>query len=300
MPEIPDLECYRLALTERIEGSTLRGIRLASPFVLRSVAPSIDDVIGAVVTKIRRMGKRLVVGLSQDDRSEARYIVFHLMIAGRLRWYDAGKKIPARYGLMAFDFDVGTLGLTEAGKKHRASVHLIEGADNLMALHPGGRELTDLSLSDFIEALTRENHTVKRSLTDQRFLGGIGNAYSDEILHQARISPMRQVKYLTDEDWQQLYIACNDRLDFFTHLLNEKRRGKFPEKVTAFVPEMAVHGQYGNPCPECGHPVQRIRYADNECNYCAHCQNEDRLLADRGLSRLLKQDWPRRLEDLEQ
>lgn len=295
MPELPDLTVYLEALQARIGGHAIQGIRVASPFILRTVTPGIDAFVGKTVTGFRRMGKRLVLEVEEEH-----FIVIHLMIAGRLRFYKTGAKMPARLGLIAFDFDTGSLILTEAGQKRRASVHLVSGQQDLQALNPGGAEIFDISQTEFVSALTRENHTLKRSLTDQRFIAGIGNAYSDEILHRARLSPMRQVKYLSEDDWQRLYDACKVVLQEWVDRLRAKTEGKFPEKVTAFHEEMAVHGKYRQPCPDCGKPVQRIRYATNECNYCAACQNQGHLLADRGLSRLLKKDWPRTLEALEE
>jgi formamidopyrimidine-DNA glycosylase len=295
MPELPDLTIYIDALESRISGEVLLGIRVASPFVLRSVEPSIDALVNHRVTGFNRIGKRIIIALEDDC-----YIAVHLMIAGRFRWYKAGARIPGKLGLMAFDFTSGTLVLTEASQKHRASVYLVRGATELAAFDLGGLEVLDITLDEFRHTLERENHTLKRSLTDQRFLAGIGNAYSDEILHHARISPMRQVKYLTDQQWQDLYNACQSVLKKWIGILDGKSAGKFPTKVTAFHAEMAVHGKYKQPCPDCGKPVQRIRYASNECNYCAKCQNQGKLLADRGLSRLLKKDWPKTLEELDQ
>ena len=295
MPELPDLTVYIEALLKRIDGAALQGIRIANPFILRTVTPSIDELTGLTVIGARRLGKRIVIELEQSH-----YIAIHLMIAGRLKFLATGSRIPAKLGLIAFDFSTGTLLLTEAGGKRRASVHLLKGVDSLAAMDPGGLEVFDITLDEFKGALRRENHTLKRSMTDQRFLAGIGNAYSDEILHRARISPMRQVKYLSDDDFERLFDACRSVLAEWVARLKEKAGERFPEKVTAFHDEMAVHGKYRKPCPDCGNPVQRIRYASNECNYCAACQNQGNLLADRGLSRLLKKDWPRTLEELDQ
>lgn len=294
MPEFPDITVYIEALAERIDGAELRGVRLASPFVLRTAEPQISEVTGHCVTGLARLGKRIAISLEDDY-----HIVIHLMIAGRLKWYNAGRKIPGKLGLAAFDFDTGTVVLTEASQKKRAALHLVRGQADLRAHHPGGLEVFDVGFDAFRTALSRQNRTMKRALTDQRILSGIGNAYSDEILHRARISPMRQVKYLDDDDWQRLFEATRATLTEWTNRLRAKTAGKFPEKVTAFQPEMAVHGKYKEPCPDCGNPVQRIRYAANECNYCALCQNQGNLLADRGLSRLLKKDWPRTLEELD-
>ena len=295
MPELPDLSNYIESLKERTQGETLNGIRLSSPFVLRSVEPGIDDVTGRQVVDIQRLGKRIVFKLEDDY-----FIAIHLMIAGRFRWYKAGRKIPGKLGLMAFDFFTGTLILTEAGQKHRASVHLLQGEEALSGFDPGGADVFKIDLEAFIEHLTQENHTIKRSMTDQKFLSGIGNAYSDEILHHARISPMRQTRYFTDEEWARLHESTQVVLKKWVDKLRQETGDKFPEKVTAFHPDMAVHGKYKEACPDCGNPVQRIRYASNECNYCARCQNQGNILADRSLSRLLKKDWPRTLEELEQ
>jgi formamidopyrimidine-DNA glycosylase len=294
MPELPDLTIYLEALDERINGQALQGIRIANPFTLRSVEPTVDELVKKCVTGFRRIGKRLVVALEDDL-----YIVIHLMIAGRLRWYKVGAKIPGKLGLMAFDFENGCLLLTEASQKRRASVHLVRGSDNLASFDAGGLEVLDIDLEQFIEALSRENHTLKRSMTDQRFLAGIGNAYSDEILHRARLSPMKQIKSLSDDDWQRLYKATRNVLSEWIARLREQNAGEFPDKVTAFHEEMAVHGKYKAPCPDCRKPVQRIKYATNECNYCAACQNQGNLLADRSMSRLLKKDWPKTLEELD-
>ena len=295
MPELPDLTIYIEALSARISGEILRDIRVASPFVLRSVEPSIEVLVNHKVTGFNRIGKRVIIELEDEY-----YIVIHLMIAGRFRWFKSGTRIPTRLGLIAFDFTSGTLVLTEASQKHRASVHLVKGSDDLAGFNPGGLEIFNSTLEEFRAALSRENHTLKRALTDQRFLSGVGNAYSYEIIHHARISPMRQLKDLTDEQWRNLHSSCQLVLKKWIGILHDKSAGKFPEKVTAFHSEMAVHGKYRYPCPDCGKPVQRIRYASSECNYCAQCQNQGKLLADRGLSRLLKKDWPKTLEELEQ
>ena len=294
MPEIPDLTIYLEALHERVDGAALLDVRLASPFVLRSVSPTIDEVKNRRVTGLQRLGKRLVLALEDDL-----YIVIHLMIAGRLQWKKPAAKLPGRLGLLAFDFDTGTLVLTEAGKKHRASVNLVRGNHNLAGFDRGGIEVVASTFDQFKAALTSENHTLKRSLTDQRFIAGVGNAYSDEILHHARLSPMLQTKRITDEQWHSLWDSTLKVLNKWIALLREESAGKFPDKVTAFHPEMAAHGKYQQPCPDCGNPIQRIRYANNECNYCAQCQNQGNLLADRALSRLLKKDWPKTLEELD-
>jgi len=294
MPKIPDLTVYLEALHERVDGAVLLDIRLASPFVLRSVSPTIEEVKSHRVTGLHRLGKRLVLELEDDL-----YIVIHLMIAGRLQWKKPAAKMPGRLGLLAFDFDLGTLVLTEAGKKHRASVNLVRGNDNLAGFDRGGIEVAASTFDQFKAALTSENHTLKRSLTDQRFIAGVGNAYSDEILHHARLSPMLQTKRITDEQWHRLWDSTLKVLNKWIALLREESTGKFPDKVTAFHAEMAAHGKYKQPCPDCGNPIQRIRYANNECNYCAKCQNQGNLLADRALSRLLKKDWPKTLEELD-
>ena len=294
MPELPDLSNYIESLKPRITGHTLTGIRLSSAFVLRTVAPGVTDLTGRQVIGLNRLGKRIVIELSDEY-----YIVIHLMIAGRFRWLATGAKIPGKLGLAAFDFSSGTLMLTEAGQKHRASIHLVKGNHNLADYDPGGLDVFNIDLPTFIHQLSIENHTIKRSLTDQKFLSGIGNAYSDEILHHARISPMQQTRFFKEEQWQQLYDSTRQVLNQWVTRLREETGEKFPTKVTAFHPDMAVHGKFKSPCPDCGKPVQRIRYANNECNYCAHCQNQGNLLADRALSRLLKQDWPKTLEELE-
>lgn len=294
MPELPDLSVYLTALKSRVGGEILDAIRLSSPFILRSVTPSIEELVNHRVIAVNRIGKQIVFEL--EDHL---YIVIHLMIAGRFRWYKSGAKIPARIGLIAFDFSSGTLILTEAGQKHRASVHLVSGIDELDAFNRGGLEIFRISPLEFKDALGIENHTLKRSLTDQRFIAGIGNAYSDEILHHARLSPMKQSRFLKDDEWRRLYDSCQFVLSKWARLLAEKSGDSFPTKVTAFHDEMAVHGKFKQPCPDCGNPVQRIRYASNECNYCAQCQNQGNLLADRALSRLLKKDWPKKLEDLD-
>lgn len=294
MPELPDLTVYLEALYERLHGSLLLDIRPVSPFVLRSVSPAIEELKNQRVTGLHRLGKRLVLELEEDL-----FIVIHLMIAGRLQWKNTKAKKTGRMALLAFEFDTGSLVLTEAGKKHRASVYLVRGRDNLAGFDRGGIEAGTSTFDQFRAALSSENHTLKRSLTDQRFIAGIGNAYSDEILHHARLSPMLQTKKITDEQWHALYASTLQVLDQWTALLRDQSKGRFPDKVTAFHPEMAAHGKYKQPCPDCGNPIQRIRYANNECNYCAKCQNQGKLLADRALSRLLKKDWPRTLEELD-
>ena len=295
MPEIPDLTIYIDALEEYLVGHTITGIRIANPFVLRTVKPDVKTIQGKKILASHRIGKQLVLTCESDL-----YIVIHLMIAGRLRWCKAGAKLPGKFGMMAFDSDTGTLILTEASPKKRASVHLVQGEESLKSFNKGGIEVLDSSLDEFRTALSIENHTLKRSLTDQRFLAGIGNAYSDEILHRARISPIRQTRHLTADQWQVLHTASKKVICEWVSILRDKYNGGFPSKMTPFHDEMSVHGKYRQPCPDCGKPVQRIRYATNECNYCAECQNQGTLLADRSLSRLLKKDWPKTLEELDQ
>jgi formamidopyrimidine-DNA glycosylase len=290
MPELPDIELYCHALRSRVVGNVLERIRLASPFVLRSVEPSIDAVQGRRVIEVRRLGKRLVLVLEEDL-----YIVLHLMIAGRLRWKPRGHKIPGRMGLGAFDFKSGTLLLTEASKKKRAALHLCRGRDALLEHDPGGIEPLQIKHRQFRNRLVERNHTVKRALTDPRIFSGIGNAYSDEILHRAKISPLIWTQRLDEEQIRRVFDATQDVLSEWVARLVEQQGDEFPEKVTAFRPEMAAHGKYGQPCPVCGDPIQRIVFADRETNYCATCQTGGKLLADRALSRLLKGDWPRSL-----
>jgi len=294
MPELPDVEVYLEALRERILGRRLLAVRLRSPFLLRSVDPPLRRAEGRAVVDLRRLGKRIALGLEGDL-----FLVVHLMIAGRLHWKPAGAKIPGRLGLAAFDFDGGTLLLTEAGSKKRASLHVVQGEAALRSFARGGLEVLDADLPGFRAALAIESHTLKRALTDPRLFSGIGNAYSDEILHRARLSPMRLTRRLTDDEAARLFDATRSVLTEWTARLRRERGAGFPEKVTAFRDGMAVHGRFGKPCPDCGAPVQRIVYADNECNYCPRCQTEGRILADRALSRLLKDDWPRSIEELE-
>ncbi len=294
MPELPDLSVYLSHLDARIRGERFDGVRLASPFLLRTVTPDINALAGRRVAGCSRLAKQLVIALEGEY-----YLVLHLMIAGRLHWQARGSQIARRNQLAAFDFSSGTLMLTEAGSKKRASLRLVQGRDDLAALDPGGLEVLDIDLGTFAERLLSSNHTLKRALTDQHVLAGIGNAYSDEILLRARLSPFKRPRNLTDAEMKVLFQACRDVLREWTQRLQEQTGDEFPGKVTAFHPEMAVHGRYRQPCPVCGAPVQRIRYAGNEANYCARCQTGGRLLADRALSRLLKENWPRRLEDLE-
>ncbi len=294
MPELPDVELYLHALRERVVGQELRGVRIASPFVLRSVDPPIDEAVGKRVTGVRRIGKRIVLEQEPDL-----FIVVHLMIAGRFRWKEPGAKIPGRLGLAAFDFEGGTLLLTEASKKKRAAIHVCRGESALACHDPGGIEPLEIDFTEFRSALTERNHTIKRALTDPRMLSGIGNAYSDEILHRAKLSPLVWTERMTDAQWQALYEATREVLTEWVERLVAQNADSFPVKVTAFRPEMAAHGKYGEPCPVCGDPIQRIVFADRETNYCATCQTGGKLLADRALSKLLKGDWPRTLEELE-
>jgi formamidopyrimidine-DNA glycosylase len=294
MPELPDIELYRHALRSRVVGQVLERVRLASPFVLRSVDPPIGAVGGKRVLDVRRLGKRVVFGLEDDL-----YIILHLMIAGRLRWKPPGHKIPGRMGLGAFDFENGTLLLTEVSKKKRAALYVCRRERALLEHDPGGVEPLEIDHDDFRDGLVERNHTVKRALTDPRIFSGIGNAYSDEILHRAKLSPLIWTQRLTEEQIRRLYDATQEVLSEWVTRLIDQHGDDFPEKVTAFRPEMAAHGKYGEPCPECGDPIQRIVFADRETNYCATCQTGGKLLADRALSRLLKGDWPRSLEELE-
>lgn len=305
MPELPDITVYVEAIRDRVLGETLQGIRIAAPFLLRSVAPPIEEAHGRRVLDVLRIGKRIGVELGPDEagrQPDARlFLVLHLMIAGRLHWKEAHARIPAKVGLAAFDFRGGTLTLTEAAKMKRASLQLVSGEDALAACDPGGVEPLEIDLAAFADALTRENHTLKRALTDPTLFSGIGNAYSDEILHKARLSPIRLTSRLSEEEIMRLHGAVIDTLTTWIERLRaDSARTGFPEKVTAFRSEMAVHGRFGKPCPVCGATVQRIVYAENETNYCPRCQTEGRILADRALSRLLKGDWPRSIEELEE
>ena len=294
MPELPDISAYLSALQERIVGQPLQRVRLGSAFLLRSAAPPISEVEGHEVTELRRIGKRVVIGLNNDL-----WLVLHLMIAGRLHWRAPGAKLAGRNNLAAFDFPNGSLVLTEAGTKRRASLHVVKGEAGLRSVDPGGIEVLDSDLEAFIAAMTAENRTLKRALTDPRILSGIGNAYSDEILHAAGLSPVTLTSKLSPQEWERLFTATRETLRLWMDRLGAESRKAFPEKVTAFRAGMAVHGRFGLPCPRCGEPVQRIRYADNETNYCAKCQTGGRVLADRALSRLLGADWPRTLDELE-
>jgi formamidopyrimidine-DNA glycosylase len=295
MPELPDIVLYIKALEARVVGQRLERIRLASPFLLRTVSPTVAEMAGKRVTGMRRMGKRIVFELEDDL-----FIVIHLMISGRLHWKAPGAKVAGKVGLAAFDFENGTLLLTEASSKKRAALYLARGERGLLEHMRGGLEVLDADLPAFSAALTRENHTLKRSLTDPRLFSGIGNAYSDEILHRARLSPVKLTQRMTEAEIAALYHAARESLEEWVERLEREADGKFPEKVTAFRDDMAVHGKYGKPCPVCGSPVQRIVYAENEANYCAPCQTGGKLLADRGLSRLLKSDWPKTIAELEE
>jgi formamidopyrimidine-DNA glycosylase len=295
MPEFPDVTVYIEALSERVLNRPIQNIRLGSPFILRSFDPPIKDAEGKKILGLRRFGKRIVFELEDDL-----FFIVHLMIAGRFHWKPKGAKIARKYGQAAFDFANGTLLLTEAGTKKRASMYLVRGAAALREHSPGGLEIFDASLDQFRERLARENHTLKRALTDPHLFSGIGNAYSDEILHRAKMSPLRMTKHMTDAEIKALFIAVRETLTEWVERLRKERGNGFPDKVTAFRPDMAVHGKFGKPCPVCGAPVQRIVHADNETNYCAKCQTGSKLLADRSLSRLLKEDWPRSLDELEE
>jgi formamidopyrimidine-DNA glycosylase len=295
MPELPDIALYLHALAPRVVGARLERLRIASPFLLRTADPPLAELSGRTIRNVSRLGKRIVLGLEADY-----FIVLHLMIAGRLHWRSNGALIPRRSGLAALDFPNGTLLLTEAGTKHRASLHVVRGASALAAHDPGGLDVLGATLEQFRAALTRESHTLKRALTDPRLLDGIGNAYSDEILHAARLSPLRLTSQLTPEEGERLFRAVRETLITWMERLRAATGDAFPEKVTAFREGMAVHGRFKKPCPVCGSPVQRIRYANNEVNYCARCQTGGRLLADRSLSRILKQDWPRSLAEWEE
>jgi formamidopyrimidine-DNA glycosylase len=294
MPELPDIVAYVGALEPRIVGRPLERVRLASPFLLRTTLPTVADVEGRTVREIRRIGKRIAIGLDGDL-----WLVLHLMIAGRLHWRPPKVKLAGRQNLAAFDFPEGTLTLTEAGTKRRASLHILAGEEGLQSVDPGGIDVLMADPDSFRAALSSENHTLKRALTDPRLVSGIGNAYSDEILHAAQMSPLAQTQKLKPGEWDRLYDATRRTLTLWVERLRVQTGDRFPEKVTAFREDMAVHGRYGHPCPVCGEKVLRIRYADNETNYCARCQTGGKVLADRALSRLLGSDWPRTLEELD-
>ncbi len=297
MPELPDIAAYLDALERHTVGRELLGFRLGSPFVLRTVTPAPQEAVGMTVAGVSRIGKRVVL---RFDGAGPMWFVIHLMIAGRLRWRKAGAKLPGRRGLAALDFEHGTLLFTEEGRKKRAWLRVVGNEDELTALDPGGLDVLELTGAEFADALVRENRTLKRSLTDPRIFSGIGNAYSDEILHRARLSPFKRTGQLTSEEVDRLYGACRDTLADWIQRISKETGDGFPEKVTAFRDGMAVHGRFGQPCPVCGAPVQRIIYAEREANYCPGCQTDGRVLADRSLSRLLKDDWPRTLDELEQ
>jgi formamidopyrimidine-DNA glycosylase len=294
MPELPDIAAYLSALEPRIVGQPLEHVRVASAFLLRTARPPVASVEGHIVRELRRIGKRIAIGVDGDL-----WLVLHLMIAGRLHWRPPGAKLAGRQSLAAFDFPHGSLVLTEAGTKRRASLHVFEGEEALRSIDPGGIDVLSSDLNAFRDALKAENRTLKRALTDPRILSGIGNAYSDEILHAAQLSPVALTHKLKPEEWERLYAATLGTLELWIERLLDEAKAGFPEKVTAFRKDMAVHGRYGKPCPRCGETIQRIRYADNETDYCVKCQTGGKLLADRSLSRLLKSDWPRTLDELE-
>ena len=294
MPELPDISAYITALEPRILGQPIEHVRLASPFLLRTADPPLAAIEGKKVRELRRIGKRIAIGIEDDL-----WLVLHLMIAGRLHWRDAGAKLGGRNQLAAFDFPNGSLVLTEAGARRRASLHLLKSEAALRDIDPGGIDVFTSTSAEFQAALSAENRTLKRALTDPRIVSGIGNAYSDEILHAAQLSPITLTRKLTPEEWERLFAATRETLQRWITQLQAEARASFPEKVTAFRKDMAVHGRYGQPCPRCGAKIQRIRYADNETNYCAVCQTGGKVLADRSLSRLLGSDWPRTLDEIE-
>ena len=294
MPELPDIAAYVSALEPRILAQPIQQIRLASPFLLRTAQPPLRDVEGRIVRELRRIGKRIAIGVEGDL-----WLVLHLMIAGRLHWRPRGAKLAGRRSLAAFDFPHGSLVLTEAGTKHRASLYVVSGEVGLQAMDPGGIDILSSNLGSFRDALTAENRTLKRALTDPRILSGVGNAYSDEILHAAQLSPIALTQKLKPDEWERLFAATQETLQLWINRLRVEAEAGFPEKVTAFRKDMAVHGRYGESCPRCGEKIQRIRYADNETHYCARCQTGGKVLADRSLSRLLRSDWPRTLDELE-
>ncbi len=294
MPELPDIAAYITALEPRLLGQPVERVRVLSPFLLRTVDPPVADAEGRVIEEIRRIGKRIALGVEGDL-----WLVWHLMIAGRLHWHAPQAKLAGRQNLAAMDFARGSLVLTEAGPKHRAALHVLRGEEGLRSVDAGGIEVLSCDLGSFREALTAGNHTLKRALTDPGLVSGIGNAYSDEILHAAQLSPMTLTQKMENEEWARLFAATRSTLQLWVDRLGSEAKVAFPRKVTAFRPDMAVHGRYGKPCPRCGEKIQRIRYADKETNYCARCQTGGKVLADRGLSRLLGADWPRTLEELE-
>ena len=294
MPELPDITIYLEALSARVLGQALEALRIGNPFLIRTIEPGPSELTGRKIVRLSRLGKRIVTEFEGEI-----FLVLHLMIAGRLRWRERGAAIPGKFGLAAFDFPSGTVLLTEAGSKRQASIHIVRGAEAVRALDPKGLEVLDADLATFRARLTQSNHTLKRALTDPHIFSGIGNAYSDEILHAAKMSPMKMTSALSDEEIAALYDTTRATLLEWIRRLRDDAAGEFPEKVTAFRKDMAVHGRYGQPCPVCGSPVQRIVYATNEANYCSRCQTEGRLLSDRAMSRLLKQDWPKTLDELE-
>jgi len=294
MPELPDITAYISALEPRIVGQPLERVRLASPFLLRTAQPPLAGVEGRVVRELRRVGKRIAIGVENDL-----WLVLHLMIAGRLHWRSREAKLAGRQSVAAFDFPNGSLVLTEAGSRRRASLHILAGEEGLRSIDPGGIDVLASDLNSFRATLTAENRTLKRALTDPRLLSGIGNAYSDEILHTAQLSPIALTRALKPQEWERLFAATRQTLELWIERLRAEAGAGFPEKVTAFRKRMAVHGRYGEPCPRCGEKILRIRYADNETNYCARCQTGGKVLADRSLSRLLGKDWPRTLDELE-
>lgn len=294
MPELPDIAAYITALEPHLLQQPLQKVRLATPFLLRTVQPPLSEAEGQTVVRLRRIGKRIAIGLDNDL-----WLVLHLMIAGRLHWRPPAAKLGGRQNLAAFDFPQGSLVLTEAGSKRRASLHVFRGEESLRSADPGGIEIFSSDFDSFRAALSSENRTLKRALTDPRIISGIGNAYSDEILHAARLSPIALTQKLKSEEWQRLFAAIRETLQLWIDRLQTEARETFPEKVTAFREGMAVHGRYGQPCPRCGERILRIRYADNETNYCARCQTGGKVLADRSLSRLLRADWPRTMDELE-
>jgi formamidopyrimidine-DNA glycosylase len=300
MPELPDISAYIKALEARIVGQTLERVRVGSVFLLRTVDPPLSATEGKTVRELRRVGKRIAIGVDGDSSSPQRiWLVLHLMIAGRLHWKETQAKLAGRNALAAFDFPNGTLTLTEAGSKRRASLYVVRGDEALEAMNPGGVEAFETDLEGFRAALTAENRTLKRALTDPRLISGVGNAYSDEILHAARLSPVTLTHKLKPEEWERLFAATRETMQVWIDRLGAEAEKGFPEKVTAFRPEMAVHGRFNLPCPRCGEKIQRIRYADNETDYCAKCQTGGKVLADRSLSRLMGSDWPRTLDELE-
>ncbi len=294
MPELPDITVYLEALAPRVLGHPLERLRIGNPFIIRTIEPTVAEIEGLRVTHLRRVGKRIVFELERDL-----FIVLHLMIAGRLRWRNRGAAIPGKVGLAAFDFPTGTALLTEAGSKRQASIHVMNGAEAVAAMDPGGLEVMEADRGAFAARLTRTNHTLKRALTDPHIFSGIGNAYSDEILHAARLSPMKLTNALNEDEIERLFHATRETLEIWIERLRAETGDGFPEKVTAFRKGMSVHGRYGQPCPVCGSPVQRIVYATNEANYCPTCQTGGRLLSDRSLSRLLREDWPKTIDELE-